>query len=151
MPIDLLSPLLMIFTGIGFGNCICRLNHPKPLFHSHCYKGNFAPHTAHTLKTDNCRDTNSVANVGGVCCHYDNFCYVTHNKANKKTVWILYGVCSVCEINNELIWKRWRPTTQIASTLGSTSIRHRSDAKASDRCLFDIDSRAFAIWVEAYK
>ena len=36
--------------------------------------------------------------------------------------------------------------TQIAKTLKSTSIRHRSDTYASDRCLIGIDPRVFAIW-----
>ena len=31
--------------------------------------------------------------------------------------------------------------SQIVKILGSTSIRHRSDASASDRCLIDVDSR----------
>ena len=34
-------------------------------------------------------------------------------------------------------------TTQIAKTLGSTLIWHRSDAKVSDRCLIDVDPRVF--------
>ena len=38
--------------------------------------------------------------------------------------------------------------TQITKTLRSTSIRHRSNAKASDRYLIDIDARVFAIWVD---
>ena len=36
-------------------------------------------------------------------------------------------------------------TSQIAMTIGSTSIRHRSDTFASDRYLFDGDSRVFLI------
>ena len=36
--------------------------------------------------------------------------------------------------------------TQIAKTFRSTSIRHRSDTKASDRCLIDIDPGVFAVW-----
>ena len=39
---------------------------------------------------------------------------------------------------------------QIAKTLGSTSIKHRSDTFVSDRCLTVIDSRVFAIW-EMYR
>ena len=37
-------------------------------------------------------------------------------------------------------------TSQTAKPLESTSIRHRSDAFASDRCLTDIDTKVFAIW-----
>ena len=37
--------------------------------------------------------------------------------------------------------------TQPTKTLESTSIRHRPDTFASDWCLIDINSRAFAIWV----
>ena len=37
-------------------------------------------------------------------------------------------------------------TCPIAETLRSTSIRHRSDAKESDRCQTDVDLRVFAIW-----
>ena len=40
---------------------------------------------------------------------------------------------------------------QIAKSLGSTSIRHRSDAFASDRCLIEVDPRLYAIWDEVYK
>ena len=36
--------------------------------------------------------------------------------------------------------------TQIAKTLGSMSIRYRSDANVSDRYLIDVDPRVFAIW-----
>ena len=39
--------------------------------------------------------------------------------------------------------------TQIAKSLESTSIRHRSDTFASDRCLIDVDPRVFAISVLA--
>ena len=35
---------------------------------------------------------------------------------------------------------------QIAKTLVSTSIRHRSDTKVSDRCLIYVDMSTFAIW-----
>ena len=38
---------------------------------------------------------------------------------------------------------------QIAMTIWSTSIRHRSDTFASDRCLIDIDPMVFATWVVA--
>ena len=38
-------------------------------------------------------------------------------------------------------------STQIANTLGSTLIRHRSDTEVSDRCLIDVDPRVLAIWV----
>ena len=37
--------------------------------------------------------------------------------------------------------------TQIAQTVGSISIRHRSDTKVSDRFLIHIDQRAFGFWV----
>ena len=37
--------------------------------------------------------------------------------------------------------------TQIAKTLGSTSIRHRSDAKAPNRCQIDVALRVFVIWI----
>ena len=37
-------------------------------------------------------------------------------------------------------------TPQIAKIFGSISRRHRSDAKASYRCLIDVDHIAFAIW-----
>ena len=36
--------------------------------------------------------------------------------------------------------------SQIANTLRSTSIKHRSDAKVSDRCLIDVDLRVLSIW-----
>ena len=36
--------------------------------------------------------------------------------------------------------------SQIAETLESTLIRHRSDSLASDRYLIDVDPNAFAIW-----
>ena len=38
--------------------------------------------------------------------------------------------------------------TQIAKTLGSTSIRHRSDTSVSDQCLINVDPRVFAIWIK---
>ena len=38
---------------------------------------------------------------------------------------------------------------QIAKTLETTSIRHRSDTFASDRCIINIDQIIFAIWVFA--
>ena len=37
-------------------------------------------------------------------------------------------------------------TLQTAKALGSTSVRHRSDTKMSDRCLIDVDLRVFVIW-----
>ena len=37
-------------------------------------------------------------------------------------------------------------STKIANTLGSTSIRQRSDTFASDRCLTDIDQMCLVIW-----
>ena len=36
--------------------------------------------------------------------------------------------------------------TQITKTLGSTSIRHRSDTKVWDRFLIDVDPNSFAVW-----
>ena len=36
--------------------------------------------------------------------------------------------------------------SQIAKNIGSMSIRYRSDAKVSDRCLIDVDPTVFAIW-----
>ena len=36
--------------------------------------------------------------------------------------------------------------SQIAKTLESTSIWHRSDTEVSDRCLINADPRVFAIW-----
>ena len=41
---------------------------------------------------------------------------------------------------NQHLW------SQIANTLGSTSIRYRSDAKMAGRCLIDVDPMALAIW-----
>ena len=38
---------------------------------------------------------------------------------------------------------------QIIKVLGSTSIRHRFDAKVSDRCLIHVNPMVFAIWVSA--
>ena len=40
-----------------------------------------------------------------------------------------------------------RATAQIAKTLGSTSIRHRSDTNVSDPFLLNVDVMVFAIWV----
>ena len=40
---------------------------------------------------------------------------------------------------------------KIAKTLGSTSIRYRSDAKLSDRCVIDVDPMVFAIWAKTPK
>ena len=42
-------------------------------------------------------------------------------------------------------------TAQIAKTVGSISIRHRSDEKVSDRRLIDVDPTVFAIWVVRMK
>ena len=36
---------------------------------------------------------------------------------------------------------------QIAKTLGSTSLNHRSETKVSDRCLIDVNLRVFVIYV----
>ena len=36
---------------------------------------------------------------------------------------------------------------QITKTIGSTSIRHRSDTSASDRYLIDVESRVCVIWI----
>ena len=59
------------------------------------------------------------------------------------------------------IWNKIRPvdifseihdnviTFQIAKALGSTSIRHRSNAKASNRCLINVDPSVFAVWDES--
>ena len=41
-------------------------------------------------------------------------------------------------------------STNIAKTLGSTSIWHRSNPFASDRCIIDVDPRVFAIWLVQY-
>ena len=38
-------------------------------------------------------------------------------------------------------------SAQIIKTLWSISVRHRSDAKVSDRCLIDVDPMVFVIWV----
>ena len=38
----------------------------------------------------------------------------------------------------------------VAKTLGSTSTRHRSDAKVSDRCLIDVEPRVFIVWEIAH-
>ena len=52
------------------------------------------------------------------------------------TVFVICSSHSDLMINNPMI----------AKTLVSTSIRHRSDTFASDRCLIDVDPMVFAIW-----
>ena len=51
-----------------------------------------------------------------------------------------YGVSNVFAIT------KTRHEIHIAKTLKPTSIRHRSDAFASDRCLIQVNPRLFAIW-----
>ena len=36
--------------------------------------------------------------------------------------------------------------SQIAKIIGSTTIKHRSDTSASDRCLIDVDPKVFVLW-----
>ena len=60
-----------------------------------------------------------------------------HNKTkHSKAVCILLGLYYISRVH-----------TQTTKTLGSTSIRHRSDAKASDGCLIDVDPEVFSIWI----
>ena len=54
-------------------------------------------------------------------------------------IWFLYG-WSLNRLGRDVI--AW-----IAKTLGSISIRHRSDVKVSDRYLIDVNLRVFAMWV----
>ena len=49
-----------------------------------------------------------------------------------------------CLANLNVRLAQW--TVQIANTIRSTSIRHRSDAFASDRCQIDVDPMVLAIW-----
>ena len=42
------------------------------------------------------------------------------------------------------------PSSQTAKTLGSSSVRHRSDTFVSDRCLIDGYTRVFVIWDVMY-
>ena len=35
---------------------------------------------------------------------------------------------------------------QIAETIGSISIEHQSEARASDKCVIDVDPEVFVIW-----
>ena len=44
-----------------------------------------------------------------------------------------------------------RSLSQIAKTIGSTLIRHRSDTSASDRCLIDFGPVVFAMWVHKFE
>ena len=53
-------------------------------------------------------------------------------------------------VNARDYWNLISQITKIAKTLGSTSIRHRSDTKVSDRCLIDVDPRVFAIWDSSF-
>ena len=52
------------------------------------------------------------------------------------------------ELHIDWAYSRYGLTTQIAKTDGLTSIRHRSDTFAADRCLIDVDPTVFAIWEE---
>ena len=51
---------------------------------------------------------------------------------------------------NHSSWLTWTccnaSCAQVAGTLGSTSIRHRSDAKVSDRCEFNVEPWVVVIW-----
>ena len=71
---------------------------------------------------------------GGVCVcdsgYYDQDALTTctRSKTCKRVV--------CCDTNN---------TYSDINSLGSTSIRYRSDTKVSDRCLVDVNPRVFAI------
>ena len=54
-------------------------------------------------------------------------------KVKGLQVWVVFNIATAT-------------LSTIEKALRSTSIRYRSDAKASDRCLIDVDQRAFAIW-----
>ena len=66
------------------------------------------------------------------CCVFEGLMIYSHQKSKARhdltTVCIFFGV------------------TQIAKTIGSTSIRHRSHTFVSDRYLIDVDPSVFAIW-----
>ena len=53
---------------------------------------------------------------------------------------LCFGTCRIYSYPSGLLH------SQSAKKLGSTLTKHRSDAKVSDRCLVDVNSRVFAIW-----
>ena len=70
--------------------------------------------------------------------HYQNF--QKDNDFSKLTCIHQHNLIDVCD----------RTPSPIAKTLRSTSIRHRSDTFASDRCLFDINPNVFAHWATGW-
>ena len=54
------------------------------------------------------------------------------------TLWCIHN-CPLCLLSMITL-------SQVAKTFGSPSIRNRSDAKVSDRCLIDVDPMASTIW-----
>ena len=56
---------------------------------------------------------------------------------------------SMTQATNEAGHQNSSPSTEIAKTLGLTSIRYQSDTKVSDLYLMDVDLKVFAIWVMA--
>ena len=79
-----------------------------------------------------CRDWNTRFKI-----HYD---YPLHLPTKRRRT---ITHCPAHKIDN---YSLPLPTSHIARTLGTTSIRHRSDAFASNRCLIDIDPWVFPIW-----
>ena len=51
-----------------------------------------------------------------------------------------------CPATRHYLWSM-QTCSHITKTLGSTSIKHRSDAKVSDRCLINVVPRVSAVWV----
>ena len=49
-----------------------------------------------------------------------------------------------------MLWDFYSISTQIAKTLGSTSVRYGPNTKVSDHCLIDVDLMLFATWVVAW-
>ena len=78
-----------------------------------------------------------------VICFLDNrWPLVKSPYTNLYPLWLL-----IC-IRHTVIWYIFQceSTTQIAKTIGTMSIRHRSDTTVSDRCVIDVDPMVFAIW-----
>ena len=77
-----------------------------------------------------------------------NTIYPANTKRHKYYVKTTFWRNNYVFITLCVCWIAPTGASQIAKTLGSTSIKHRPDTFASDRYLIDVDPTVVAIWVE---
>ena len=140
------------YTSMILEELQCYINKTKPLWRHNGHDGvsNHQPYDCLLNRLFRRRSKEaSKLRVTGLCAGNSmvtgEFPAQRASNAENVAIWSCKQRKTLCIVCIS-IWIYCWYMTVIANTIGSPSTRHHSDARVSGRCLFNVDSRAFAIW-----